>query len=96
MHHENLVVDERPKRQVSIHLIDQFQKAVGVMTILLMHLAREPITVIHHSILVIASIQHHTAGKDDEAGEQDEEHLKALLATIHKVAVEHVAIGVRW
>lgn len=96
MHHEDLVVDKRSKRQVPINLIDQLQQSIGVVPILLVNFAREPITVIHHSIFVIATIQHHTAGKDHKAGEKNEKNFQAFLASIDKVAVENVAVGVRW
>lgn len=96
MHHKDFVVDERSERKMSINLVDQLQQSVGVVSILLVDLAREPVAVIHHSILMIATVQHYTAGKDDEAGEEDEKHLQALLASVHEVAVENVTIVVGW
>lgn len=81
---------------MTIHLIDELQQAIRVVAIFLVDFAREAIAMIHHSVLVIASIQHHAAGKDDEAGEKDEQHFEALLAAVDKVAVEDVAVRVRW
>lgn len=96
MHHENLVVDECPKRQMSINLIDKFQQTVSIVSILLMNLSGKAITMIHHSVFVISTIQHDTAGKNDEAGEKDEQNFQRFLSTIHEVTVEHVAVCVRW
>lgn len=94
MHHEDFIVDKRPERQVPINLIDQLQQAIGVVPVLLVNFAREPITVIHHSIFVIATIQQHTAGKDQEARQKDEKNFQAFLPSIDKIAVENVAVGV--
>lgn len=69
MNHENFVIDECPKRQMSVDLIDKFQQAVGIMSIFLMNLTGEAIAVIHHSVFVISTIQHNTAGENDETGE---------------------------
>lgn len=95
MHHENFVVDECPKRQMPVHLINKLQKPVGIMPIFLMNLAGEAITVIHYSVFVISTVQHDTAGENDKTGEKDEQNFQAFLATIHKVTVEHVMICVR-
>lgn len=73
MHHENLIVDERSQRQVAINLVNQLQQSISVVSIFLVNFAREPIAMIHDGIFVIATIQHDTAGKDDVAGEKNEQ-----------------------
>jgi stalled ribosome rescue protein Dom34 len=96
VNYENFIIDKRSERQMSINLIDQLQQSVSVVPILLVNFSREPIAMIHHSVFVIATIQHHTAGKDDETGEKDEQNFQAFLSSVDKVAVEDVAVCVRW
>jgi len=93
---KDFVIDERSQRQVAIDLIDELQQTVRIVAILLMNFTRKAIAMIHNGVLVIATIQQHTAGKDEKARQQYQQHFQALFAAIDKVAVEHVAVGVRW
>lgn len=79
---------------MSKDLIDKFQQAVGIVTIFLVNFAGEAVAVIHHGVLVISTVQHYTAGENDETGEEDEQNFKALLAPVNEVTVENVAICV--
>lgn len=96
MHNENLVVDERSQRQVTVNLIDQLEQSIGIVAIFLMNFSGETVAMIHHRVLMIASVEHNTAGKDDEAHEKNQQNFETLLAAINEIAVEDVAVGVRW
>lgn len=66
------------------------------MSIFLVDFASKAISVIHDGVFMIATVQHHTAGENDEAAKKDKQNLQALLATVHKITVENVAVCVRW
>lgn len=57
-----------------------------------MHLPNKSVSRVHHRILVIAAIQEHAAGKDQQARQQQQQHFQTLLAAIDEVSVEHVGI----
>jgi hypothetical protein len=64
------------------------------MSIFLVDFTCETVAMIHHGVFVITTVQHHTAGENDEAGEKDEQNFQTLLAAINEVAVEDVAVCV--
>lgn len=43
-------------------------------------------------VLVVASVEVHLGGVDQQEGEEDEEDLHGVLASVHKVSVEHVRL----
>lgn len=47
---------------------------------------------IHDGVLVIATIQKYTAGKDEQTGEQQQQYFETFFAAIDEIAVEHVRI----
>lgn len=58
-----------------------------------MNFACEAVAMVHNGVFVIASVEHHTAGKDDEAGEKYEQDFQAFFATIHKVTVKDLKVN---
>lgn len=57
-----------------------------------MNFACEAVAMVHNGVFVIASVEHHTAGKDDEASEKYEQDFQAFFATIHKVTVKDLKV----
>ncbi|GBP41664.1 hypothetical protein EVAR_31981_1 [Eumeta japonica] len=47
---------------------------------------------IHDEVLVIAAVEVHAAGEGEHAGQQQQQHLQALLAAVHEIPVENVRV----
>ena len=85
---ETPVASGRPKTSYWLWLTDTRPKHIRHLVNVLPGCSPE----VHERILVVASVEVDLVWVDDDACQQDQQHLHRLLPPVHEVAVKHVRV----